>query len=69
MSVRYVRDITTGNFIVSVLGFKIVVLPEVMVRVVGVSPRAVLGSTTITHEQAASMYLVVPAAQPEAVVA
>lgn len=70
MRIRYVRDITTGNFIVEVLGFRIGVHRDTMVRVVGVSPKCVLGSTTITEEQLISIgFFIVPVTRTEAVVA
>lgn len=70
MPIRFVRNIETKNFIVDVLGFRIGVHRDTMVRVVGVSPRAVLGSTTITEEQLISIgFFIVPVTRSEAVVA
>ncbi|WP_239613903.1 hypothetical protein [Cohnella mopanensis] len=66
MQIRYVRDPHTLSFIVSLpaLGQKIAVLAPVMQRIVGVSPRAVLGSWSINTYQAAKLGFLVNGSHP-----
>lgn len=66
MQIRYARDPYTLNFIVSLpaLNQRIIVLPDVMFRFVGVHPRAVLGSTTITPDVAAAIGFLVNGDHP-----
>ncbi|RED57182.1 hypothetical protein [Cohnella lupini] len=57
MTIRYYRHVT-GNFIVNLIGMnqRISVSPAVMSRViVGLSPRAVLGSAPVSLDEAATL--------------
>ena len=68
MSVRFVRDIISGLFIVSLLESSqrqcIVVQPDCFIRHARVSPRAVLGSATLTPDVAAAIGFLVDGDHP-----
>lgn len=59
--IRYVRDLNTLNFFVSLIGKpqRIVVLPDAFIRITRISPRAVLGSTTVTPAEAVALGFIV----------
>lgn len=66
MNVRFVRDVFTGLFIVSLLepSQRIAVQPDCFIRHARVSPRAVLGSTKLTPRQAAAIGFLVDGEHP-----
>ncbi|MFD2332265.1 hypothetical protein ACFSR7_23670 [Cohnella sp. GCM10020058] len=64
LQIRYVLDYMTGLYVVSLVNSfaptqSIVVQPTAMQRYARVTPRAVLGSTSVTYAQASALGFIV----------